>query len=89
MAEMLQGWEDALSEEARVQVAWMRTHKATVYLVAAPEDPLHDLPAEVVLEVLLDRHGMFKLRGPEKEIDVMVGHAYATVRNVFDFIRDK
>lgn len=89
MADMILGWEAELDEAHREMVEWMRAHKANVYLVRAPEDPLHDLPREVVLEVLLDRHGVFKLRGSEEELGTMVEHAYATVKNVFDFIRDR
>lgn len=89
MAEMMQGWEELLGDEASEQVAWMRSHKALVYVVKAPEDPLHHLPPELVLEVLLDRHGVFKLRGPEEELDVMVGHAYVVLQSLFDFIRDR
>ncbi|PYE50972.1 hypothetical protein [Deinococcus yavapaiensis] len=89
MSEMILGWEDKLDEPHREMLEWMRTHKANVYLMAAPEDTLHDLPREVVLEVLLDKHGVFKLRGHERELGTMIEHAYATVQNVFDFIRNR
>ena len=89
MAQMIEGWEAHLTDGQREQVEWMRTHKATVYAVVAPEDPLHDLPEEIVLEVIIDRHSMFKIRGSQQDLGTMVEHAYATVKDVFDYVRDK
>ena len=86
---MIEGWEGNLTEDQRLKLEWMRTHKVNVYAVKAPEDPLHDLPAEVVLEAIMDRHGVFKLRGHYADVGVMLEKAYESAKAVFDYIRDK
>lgn len=89
MAQMVEGWEERLTKDQREQVEWMRVHKATVYVVEAPEDPLHDLPAEIVLEVIINKHSMFKIRGNWDDFGEMLDHGYMTVKNVFDYVRNK
>lgn len=85
--EDIERWADHLTPEQRQQLDWLITHRCNIEATWAPADPLHDLPPGVVLEVLVNKHAVVKIRGTE--LSGMFDYIYKAARNLFDFVEQE
>lgn len=83
-----QTWTNALSEHQIEVLRWLRASKCTVEAVYAAPDPLHDMPEGLVLEVLVDKHAVVKLRGTVDEIPDLFDRVVDGARTLFDFVNE-
>jgi hypothetical protein len=86
LTDILTTWTHALSEEQLEQLRWLRAAKCTIEAQYAPPDPLHSLPEGLVLEALVDRHAVVKLRGTIDEIPEMFDRLYESAKALFEFV---
>ncbi len=86
-SDIAQIWTDALSEAQLRQLQWLRDRKCLVEAQLAPADPLRDQPEEVMLEVVVDKHAIVKIRGGD--IPEMFDKAFMAAQNLFNYVNQR
>lgn len=79
-------WTDDLTPEQLDQLQWLRERKCIVEAQFAPPDPLHGMPAGVVLEVMVDKHAVVKIRG--ENVSEMFDMAFRGAQNLFNYVNE-
>ncbi|AFZ66700.1 hypothetical protein [Deinococcus peraridilitoris] len=77
-------WVDLLSKAQQEQLRWLQDHRCLVEATHAPADPLHDLPPGFVLEVLVNKHGVVKIRSTD--LAQAFDYVFAAAKNLFEFV---
>ncbi|AFZ66927.1 hypothetical protein [Deinococcus peraridilitoris] len=79
-------WTNYLTEEQRERLRVLRAAKCTVEAQAAPADPLHDMPEGLIIEVLVDKHAVVKIRGTAEELPEIFEKAYQGAQALFMYV---
>lgn len=79
-------WTELLSTQQRDQLLWLKDHRCNVEASFAHADPLNDLPPGLVLEALVNKHGVVKLRGTD--VPLMFDSLYRSARVLFEFVSE-
>ena len=82
--EDLNNWIDLLTDDQKERLKWLQDHRCLLEASWVPADLMHGLPAEAVLKVTIDRHGLVKVRGDD--ISQMFDYAFNAAKALFDYV---
>ena len=77
-------WSQLLTDEQQEKLRWLQNHRCSVEVTRAAADPLHDLPSGFVLEVLVNKHAVVKIRS--ENLSMAFDYCFEAAKNLFDFV---
>ncbi|AFZ66865.1 hypothetical protein [Deinococcus peraridilitoris] len=79
-------WAKQLSSEQHKQLDGLNARRCKVEVAWAPPDPLHDLPAGLVMEAMVDKHAVMKVRGTD--VGAMFDYIYQGAVNLLNYVQE-
>lgn len=79
-------WAQQLSSEQHQQLDTLNARRCKVEVAWAAPDLLHDLPAALVMECVVDKHAVVKVRGTD--VGAMFDYIYQGAMNLMNYVQE-